>query len=114
MDYEKFIIEHWLNFMLTGLTTYLTARVVRLAKKFKEQQDRERATEQGVKALLRNEIIKTYNHYMDKGYMPIHERDNLSNLFKQYKNLGGNGTIPPLIDELMELPVREKPGTRGI
>lgn len=114
MDFEKIFIEHWLHFLLTALTTGLSAIVLNLRKKFIKQQNRERATEQGVKALLRNEIIKTYNHYMDKGYMPIHERDNLGNLYDQYKNLGGNGTIPALIDELLELPVREIPGTRGV
>lgn len=114
MDFEKIFIEHWLNFLLTAISSFLTAMVLNLRKKFIAQQCRERATEQGVKALLRNEIIKTYNHYMDKQYMPIHERDNLAHLYDQYKNLGGNGTIPALIDELLELPVRETPGTRGV
>ena len=113
MDFEKIIIDHWLHFLLTTVTTALTAMVLNLRKKIVRFQERERATEEGVQALLRNEIIKTYNHYMDKGWMPIHERDNVHHLLCQYKKLGGNGTVPPLIEELMELPVREKPGTRG-
>lgn len=114
MDFEKIFIEHWLNFVLTAISSILTAIVLNLRKKFIKHQERERATEQGVKALLRNEIIKTYNHYTTKGYMPIHERDNLINLFEQYKNLDGNGTVPALVEELLELPVSEKPGTRSI
>jgi len=42
------------------------------------------------------------------GEIPIHERDNLNKLFKEYTNLGGNGTITHLMEELENLPVKQK------
>lgn len=107
MDIGHIILEYWLHFLLASLSTFLTYMVLNLKKKFKQFQDREKATENGVQALLRNEIIKTYNHYSEIGYMPIHERDNINHLYTQYKNLGGNGTIQALMEELEDLPVHD-------
>lgn len=100
MALSEIIIKYWLEWLLTIVSTGL-GFVLRTWYK------RLRATELGVQALLRNEIIKTYNHCMDKGEIPIHERDNLNKLFKEYTNLGGNGTITHLMEELEELPVKK-------
>lgn len=107
MDVGELILKYWLTFILSILSGYLTVKFNKLNQKYKVQQERWIATQNGVQALLRNEIIKTYNHYMEKGFIPIHERDNLNNLYKQYKNLGGNGTIPRLMEELEDLPIYE-------
>ncbi len=72
--------------------------------KFKKMQTRQAATELGVQALLRAEIIHIYNKYMDRGEMPIYERENVAELYKQYNNLGGNGVIKELIEKLNNLP----------
>jgi hypothetical protein len=34
------------------------------------------------------------------------DKDNIEAMFRQYKNLGGNGTVKHLIEELMELPTK--------
>ena len=62
------------------------------------------ATEKGVQALLRAEIIRLYNKYIDLKAIPIYERENLEHLFVEYKALGGNGVIDSLIEKLNELP----------
>lgn len=62
------------------------------------------ATEKGVQALLRSSIITLYNKYIDKGYMPIYERENLDHLYTEYKALGGNGVIENLKEKLDKLP----------
>jgi len=100
-----------LHFLLTGITGYIGLKVSTLKKKVDNWQVKEKATECGVQALLRNEIIKTYNHYMEKEYLPIYERDNLNHLYMQYKNLGGNGTIDRLMEELDDLPVKKANNT---
>lgn len=107
MDISRIILEYWIHFVLASISSFLTYLFLKLNKKFKQFQEREKATENGVQALLRNEIIKTYNHYSERGFMPIHERDNINHLYTQYKNLGGNGTVPKLIEELEELPVHD-------
>ena len=55
---------------------------------------------------IRNDIIQMYNKYTSKeyGYIPIHERENLEHLLKEYYGLGGNGVIPKLEEEMKQLP----------
>jgi hypothetical protein len=41
---------------------------------------------------------------MEKGFYPIHARENVQSLFAEYSALGGNGTVPSLVRELEQLP----------
>jgi hypothetical protein len=61
----------------------------------------------GICALLRDRIIQGYNFYSGKGYCPIYAIENLTELYDQYKKLGGNGTISKLIDYIKALPTKE-------
>ena len=58
----------------------------------------------GVQALLRNEVIAKYNHYVEKGHIPIYGMENVLDMYNAYKHLGGNGTLTKLVDALRELP----------
>ena len=69
-----------------------------------EHQARFEAMCMGVQAMLRTSIIQDYNHYKDKGKLPVYAMENVTKLYKAYHGLGGNGTITKLYDELMKLP----------
>lgn len=77
-----------------------------LSSKLKKNKAKEKAIEEGVQALLRNELVREYREYKAKGELSILDKENISAMFEQYKNLGGNGTVKHLIDELMELPTK--------
>lgn len=62
----------------------------------------------GVRSLLRKEIIDEYNHYMDKGYIPIFAMENVIDMYRAYHRLGGNGTITKIVEELKELSSYQK------
>ena len=57
-----------------------------------------------MQALLRANIIGLYNKYIERGDIPIYERENVEQLYTQYKNLKGNGVVDGLRDRLRELP----------
>ena len=62
---------------------------------------KDKAIEEGVQALLRNELIRRYREYQDKGSMTILDKENVEAMFKQYENLGGNGMVKQLMQELL-------------
>ena len=64
----------------------------------------------GVKALLRNQIIQAYNHYMELRYCPIYALETIEEMYKQYHNLGGNGAITKLVNDIKKLPTEESKG----
>jgi hypothetical protein len=84
-----------------GIIGWVTKTVVSLKKK-------NDATQKGVKALLRDRIVAVYELYMGKGYMPVYARENVQEMYKEYKNLKGNGVIDDLICKLYALPTEKK------
>lgn len=72
----------------------------------KKDRKRDKSIENAVQALLRNELIRRYREYKVKGEMTILDKENLEHLFEEYKNLGGNGTVKELMDELLEVPTK--------
>lgn len=98
----------WLPAAITAGGTIIVAlievRASKARKNEKEARKKSEAVEDGVLALLRDRIIERYNHYMEQGYIPIYGMDNVNKMYKAYHDLGGNGTITKLVEELDELP----------
>ena len=99
---ESFIAEYWLEFLfglLSGAILYILKKIYGLYK-------RQKAMEQGVQALLRNELIRRYREYESKGEITILDKENIEHMFKEYTNLGGNGTVKAMYEDLLELPIK--------
>lgn len=90
----------------TIIPTAIGAVLGFLGTKLKKNKKKDLAIENAVQALLRNELIRGYREYKAKGEMTILDRENIEAMFKQYKNLGGNGTVKELMDELLEVPTK--------
>ena len=58
----------------------------------------------GLQCLLRAEIIRAHEEYMDKKYCPIYARESITRAYDAYHALGGNGTITELYNQIMALP----------
>lgn len=122
----------WLTVIVSAIASVLAACVaawaaVKVAKvnaeseeKKEEREDKERRrqeedevhrkinerldlVEKSCKCLLRGDIIRTYNHYTEKHYLPIYAEENLDEAFSAYKRLHGNGTIEDLVADLKQL-----------
>lgn len=94
-----FILKYWLQELFTViclLIGYLFKKITKLWK-------RQHAIENGVQALLRNELIRRYREYELKGEISILDKENITHMYEEYKNLGGNGTVEKLYDELLDL-----------
>ena len=85
------------------IPTILGAILGFIATNFKKNKKKDLAIEQGVQALLRNEIIRRYREFESKGEISILDQENLDEMFVQYQNLGGNGTVKKMMNDLYEL-----------
>jgi len=59
-----------------------------------------------LQATLRNSILDIYNARIKVGYMTMYEKQNVSELFKQYELLGGNCFVHDCVDQLNDLPIK--------
>jgi len=101
---ENWLTEYWLKALfgaiIGGFGFWGKRKIKYLECKLKEQE----SVKLGVQALLRNEILKIYNEYIERGYCPIYARENVQNMYDKYHALGGNGTVTNLVKKLFELP----------
>ena len=79
------------------ILTATWAAVWRMYRRYQSTQD-------GMKCLLRAEIIRDHSHYIDKGVIPIYAMENVLESYTAYHVLGGNGTITKMVEELKQLP----------
>lgn len=55
-------------------------------------------------SLIRSQIVSKCESYNKKGFLPEYARYCLEDLFKNYKNLGGNHGVETLVNKTFELP----------
>lgn len=95
----QIILSYLLPTILGGIVGFVST-------KLKKNKKKDLAIEQGVQALLRNEIIRRYREFELKGEISILDKENLEEMFEQYKNLGGNGTVKKMMDDLLNLKIK--------
>ena len=98
----EFIIKYWLQCLfglICGAMGYILKKIFGLYK-------RQKAVEKGVQDLLRNELIRRYREYEIKKEISILDKENIEHMFTEYKNLGGNGTVEKMYEDLLELPTK--------
>ena len=64
--------------------------------------------EVGLQSLLRLEIIRSHEKYMDRKFCPLYAKESLTRAYKSYHKLGGNDIATDLYNELMDLPLEPK------
>ena len=96
MNILQIILSYLIPTILGGILGFI-------ATNFKKNKKKDLAIEQGVQALLRNEIIRRYREFETKGEISILDQENLDEMFIQYQNLGGNGTVKKMMNDLYEL-----------
>lgn len=99
----------WYNIVITlitssGIIGILTKTILTRIKKVEQ---RNKALELGVQALLRAEMIEQYEKYKARGAAPLYARDNYENMWIQYETLGVNGVMSDIHNKFMNLPIDE-------
>ena len=57
-----------------------------------------------MQSLLRNQLIEYHDKYTERGYCPIYAKEAARRSYEAYHNLGGNGVITKLFNDIMALP----------
>ena len=101
MNLWEIIINYWLEFILTIISGACIAVM-------KSQHKKVKALMVGTQALLRAELIRSGEKYIERGFVPIYAKDAFDKAYISYHNLGGNGTMTELHEQVMNLPTQKK------
>lgn len=104
---EEFILKYWVEVLLTGVCTFVSVTYKKIRKRFEEQDIKRKAIENGVQALLRNELIKNFREHKLEGSITLLDKENMEHMFTEYFNLGGNGMMQDIYEnEFKELEIK--------
>ena len=96
--------QYFIQWLVTFVGGALVSLFGALFTGWKKERRREKAVEDGVQSLLRAEIIRQYEKWIDRGYCPLYAKEALKREYEAYHQLGGNDVATRLYQEAMQLP----------
>lgn len=101
---EKILMETY-SIALPIVLTALMGYIVWLLKKQKKDRD---ANSKGTMLLLRVQLIEYHDKYTILGSIPSYVYENFCEMYEAYHELGGNGMITKMKEEIDELHLKKK------
>lgn len=86
------------------ISTIVGVVVTAVVARFKLSGTKHKAVENGVQNLLRAEIIRQQEKWVERGYCPVYAKDAVRREYETYHALGGNGVITDLYNDIIQLP----------
>lgn len=109
----EFIIKYWLEVLfglICAIFSFLFKKIIKRQeeekKKREEEEKKRKALENGVQALLRNELIKNFREYKVQNEVTLLDKENMDHMFTEYFNLGGNGMMQEVYEEFNKIPIK--------
>lgn len=101
---EKILMETY-SIALPIVLTALMGYIVWLLQKQKKDRD---ANSKGTTLLLRVQLIEYHDKYTILGSIPSYAYENFCEMYEAYYELGGNGMITKMKEEIDELHLKKK------
>ena len=102
----EFVCKYWLEFLFGAVTTGIGIVLRRISKKLEAERKRNEAIENGVKDILRIQILDTYDKCKQSGVISVARKDAINSAYESYHALGGNGTITQVHNEIMLMQIQ--------
>lgn len=100
----EWVTKYWVEWLFGLLIAILTALVKRISTRLKREQAENEALRNGMKSLLRAQIIENCERAGRDGWCGPRMRDTINDLYASYHALGGNGTVTSVVEQTMRLP----------
>lgn len=102
-----FVVKYWLEFLFGMIVAALSASYASLVRKFKAEKAKNQAIENGLRGILRIQILDTYDRCVADGRtISVSRKDAIVSIYQSYIALGdgsGDDTIKALYEELIHM-----------
>lgn len=100
-------IEELLWFIITAVLSFVIGILLnQLRNKINKEVCEENAIKNGLRCLLRENIIAICDRCLERGTMKMHDLESLEDMAKEYKALDGNGSVEKLIQDTKKLGIK--------
>ncbi len=101
----EWLVKYWLEVLFGLVTAGVGIALRRISKALQKEKIRNQAIEDGVRDILRMQILDTYERCTQAGKISVSRKDAIDSAYRSYHALGGNGTITQVHNEIMEMPI---------
>lgn len=98
-------MESIIIWIITSILSFSIGYIIKTKKNYDKES---KALKESILALLWERLNDVCEKYIGLDYLPEHARDCLTNMFMQYKTLGGNHGMEILVNECLKLPPIKK------
>ena len=103
-----FVVRYWLEFVFGLIVAGLSAAYAHLAKKLKAERMKNQAIENGLRGILRIQILDTYDRCVaDGNRISVSRKDAVVSIYQSYCALGDSidDTIKQLYEEIVHMAI---------
>lgn len=104
-----FILKYWVEVLFGAIIAALSAAYGHLAKRFKAEKAKNQAIENGLRGILRIQILDTYDKCVADGRkISVSRKDAVVSIYQSYVALGNgenDDTIKTLYEELVHMTI---------
>lgn len=104
-----FIVKYWVEWIFGIIVAALSAAYAHLSKKFKAERRKNQAIENGLRGILRIQILDTYDKCVADGRtISVSRKDAVVSIYQSYVTLGNgeqDDTIKALYEELIHMTI---------
>ena len=94
--------------VVSAMLVFVLQTTIKENRKLKQKKvDRDEALANGMVCVLRKHLMDEHDKWMGKGYITSTALENGLAMYHAYKQLGGNGMIDHMNDDIAELPVKD-------
>ena len=104
MNLKDFLLQTYTIALPIILTTFM-GYITWVLKNQKKDRD---ANSKGTMLLLRVQLIEYHDKYVQMGEIPSYAYQNFLEMYKAYHDLGGNGMVTKMKEEIEELHLKKK------
>lgn len=108
----EWISKYWIEWLFGIVAAVLAGLYRRMAKGIRKNREEGDALREGMRALLRRQIVADCEESMRDGYATVTRKDTILEMYKSYHALGGNGAVTEVKETMLKLPTI-KPEERG-
>ena len=98
------------EFLLQTYTIILPIALGYIVWLLQHQKKDKNANERGTMLLLRVQLIEYHTKYMRLGEIPSYAYQNFEEMYEAYHDLGGNGMVKKMYEEIKELHIKSGGG----
>lgn len=101
----EWVSKYWIEWVFGLVIAGLTWAFRVLSKRMHVQQAENQALRDGMRSLLRAQIVEECERCTADGWCGDRKRSTIADLYQSYHALGGNGSITDMVEQVRKLPL---------